>query len=92
MEAGQIGFFVIMGLLVLSIVAVIVDSLWRGRKGKGERMPERIEFEVGDKVIELNTGEKGTVARLCADKDIVYVRWDISNQQEMVETKSLKRG
>ncbi len=34
MTAGQIGFFVIIGLLVLSIVVVIIDSWWRGHKGK----------------------------------------------------------
>ncbi|MBA7465336.1 hypothetical protein ES707_00498 [subsurface metagenome] len=34
MTAGQIGFWVIISLLVLVIVAIIMDSWWKGRKGK----------------------------------------------------------
>lgn len=32
MTGGQIIFWVIIALMVLGIVAVIIDSLWRGRK------------------------------------------------------------
>jgi type II secretory pathway pseudopilin PulG len=34
MTAGQIGFFVIIALLVLGIAATIIASWWRGRKEK----------------------------------------------------------
>jgi len=33
MEAGQILFWVIIGVCVIGIVATIIDALWRGRKG-----------------------------------------------------------
>ncbi len=34
MPAGQVLFFVIISLLVLGIMATIIDSWWKGRKGK----------------------------------------------------------
>jgi hypothetical protein len=37
MAAGQIGFWVIMSLLVLGIAATIIDSWRRGRKEKGDK-------------------------------------------------------
>ena len=50
-----------------------------------------VEFELGDRVTSVDTNEKGTIARLCADKGIVYVRWDKSKQQEMVEVSTLRK-
>lgn len=50
-----------------------------------------IEFEVGDRVVELDTNEKGVVSRLCSDPGVVCVKRDISDQQEMIETKNLKK-
>ena len=48
-------------------------------------------FEVGDKVISLEDGKEGIVARLCGDPTAVFVRWDDSStQQRMVEVASLK--
>ena len=52
----------------------------------------QIEFKVGDRVASLDSNEEGTMTRLCSDKDIVYVRWDVSKMQEMVETKTLRRA
>lgn len=51
----------------------------------------QIEFKVGDRVTETKSGEKGTIARLCTDKTIIYLRWDSSKQQEMVEVSALKK-
>jgi len=47
--------------------------------------------EVGDKVISLEDGKEGIVARLCGDPTAVFVKWDDSpTQQRMVEVASLK--
>lgn len=51
----------------------------------------QIEFKVGDRVVTSDTNEKGTIARLCADKDVIYVRWDESKEQEMVEVSNLTK-
>ena len=51
----------------------------------------QIEFKVGDRVASLDSNEEGTITRLCPDKNIIYVRWDASKMQEMVETKTLRR-
>ena len=48
-------------------------------------------FEVGDKVISLEDGKEGIVARICGDPIAVFVKWDDSpTQQRMVEVSSLK--
>jgi len=52
----------------------------------------QVEFKVGDRVASLDSNEEGTITRLCSDKDIVYVRWDASKMQEMVETRTLRRA
>ena len=52
---------------------------------------KEIEFKVGDRVIELNSSDKGTITRLCPDKDIVFVKWDSSKQQVMVEVRNLTK-
>lgn len=52
---------------------------------------EQIEFKVGERVVSPDTNEKGAISRLCADKDIIFVRWDRCKMQEMVKTSSLKR-
>ncbi|MBA7500028.1 hypothetical protein ES704_02781 [subsurface metagenome] len=49
------------------------------------------ELKVGDRVIELNSGDKGTITRLCADKNIVCARWDRDKSQQMVEVRNLKK-
>lgn len=51
----------------------------------------QIELKVGDRVIELNSSDKGTITRLCADKDIVFVKWDNSKEQAMVEVRNLTK-
>ena len=51
----------------------------------------QIEFKVGDRVTSLDTNEEGAITRLCADKDVIYIRWDSSKQQEMVETRTLRK-
>ena len=51
----------------------------------------QVEFKVGDRVASLDTNEEGTITRLCGDKDILYVRWDASKQQEIVETRILRK-
>jgi len=51
----------------------------------------QIEFEVGDRVASLNTNEEGTIVRLCGDKDVVFISWDASKQQVMVETRTLRK-
>jgi len=52
---------------------------------------KEVGLEVGDRIVELATDEEGAVTRLCPDKSIVYIRRDISSQQEMVEVAGLKR-
>lgn len=52
----------------------------------------QVEFKVGDRVASLDSNEEGTITRLCPDKDIVYVRWDVSKMQEMIETRTLRRA
>lgn len=47
-------------------------------------------FKVDDPVVSLDTNEEGIVSRLCPDPNIIYIRWNISGQQEMVEVKTLK--
>ena len=51
----------------------------------------QIEFKVGDRVIQLNSSDKGAITRLCADKDIVFVKWDSSKEQAMVEVRNLTK-
>ena len=51
----------------------------------------QIEFKVGDRVIELNSSDKGAITRLRADKDIVFVKWDSSKEQVMVEVRNLTK-
>ncbi len=51
----------------------------------------QVEFKVGDRVSEVESGEKSTISRLCPDKGAVYVRWDKDNSQGMVETKTLRK-
>lgn len=51
---------------------------------------EQLEFEVGDRVVQLNTGEKGTIARLGSDKSAVQVKWD-GGMQQMVDISTLKK-
>lgn len=52
---------------------------------------KQVKFKVGDKIIEINTNEKGIISRLCSDKSIIYVRWGKDNSQQMVEIKNLKK-
>lgn len=52
---------------------------------------EQVKLQIGDRVTEVASGEKGTIARLCADESAVFVRWDKDNSQEMVETKNLRK-
>lgn len=52
---------------------------------------KQVKFKVGDRVIELNTNEKGTITRLCSDKDVICVRWGKDSSQQMVETKNLEK-
>ncbi len=49
------------------------------------------ELKVGDRVVEEGSSEEGTVVRLCSDKEIIFVRWDSSKQQEMIDTRRLLR-
>ncbi|MBA7566333.1 hypothetical protein ES708_08024 [subsurface metagenome] len=49
----------------------------------------QIELKVGDRVIELSSNNKGTITRLCSDKNTVYVVWDTSKIPEMVEVSKL---
>lgn len=51
----------------------------------------QIEFKVGDRVLEIKSGEKGAISRLCLDEEVIYVRWDKDSSQEMVETKTLRK-
>ena len=51
----------------------------------------QIELKVGDRVIELNSSDKGTITRLGADKDIVFIKWDNSKEQAMVEVRNLTK-
>ena len=52
---------------------------------------KQVEFKVGDRVASLDTNEQGTITRLCADKDVIYVRWDENKEQEMVEVSTLRK-
>ncbi len=52
----------------------------------------QIELKVGDRVIELNSSDKGTITRLGADKDIVFVRWDSSKEQLLEKWHKLHPG
>ncbi len=57
-------------------------------------MPEKdrqIEFKVGDRIIEEDSSEEGTVVRLCSDKGVVFIRWDGQGQQVMIDTRKLIR-
>lgn len=54
-------------------------------------MNSEVEFEIGDRVTEIESGEKGAIKRLCSDKGAVFVRWDKDGSQEMVETKTLRK-
>jgi len=51
----------------------------------------QVRFKVGDRILSNDSNERGTIVRLCADNDIVYVRWDGSKQQEMVEVSTLRK-
>ena len=52
----------------------------------------QVEFKVGDRAASMDSNEEGTITRLWPDKDIVYIRWDASKMQEMVETRTLRRA
>ena len=48
-------------------------------------------FEVKERIVSLEDGKEGIVARLCGDPTAVFVKWDDSpTQQRMVEVASLK--
>ena len=49
------------------------------------------EFKIRDKVVTLDTNEKGTISRLCSDKGAIFLRWDKDNTQGMVEISNLKK-
>ena len=51
----------------------------------------QVRFKVGDRIISNNSNERGTIIRLCADNDVVYVRWNGSKQQEMVKVSTLRK-
>ena len=51
----------------------------------------QVRFKVGDRILSSDSNERGTIARLCADNDVVYIRWDGSKQQEMVEVSTLRK-
>jgi len=52
---------------------------------------KQVEFKVGDRIIGNDSIERGTIVRLCADTDVVYIRWDGSKQQEMVGVSTLRK-
>jgi len=56
-----------------------------------EKDKQVVEFKVGDRVVYQTTNEKGTISGLCADKNVIYVRWDESKEQEMVEVSALRK-
>ena len=51
----------------------------------------QVEFKVGDRIISNDSNERGTIVRLCADNDVVYIRWDGSKQQEIIEVSTLRK-
>lgn len=51
---------------------------------------EQVRFKIGDRVVELKSGDKGTIVRFGADEHIVQVRWDGGSQQ-MIDVTELKR-
>lgn len=51
---------------------------------------EQVRFKVGDRVVSLESGDKGTVTRLCLDESTVQVKWD-GGMQQMVEVSSLRK-
>ena len=51
----------------------------------------QVRFKDGDRIIGNDSNERGTIVRLCADNDVVYIRWDGSQQQEMVEISTLRK-
>ena len=51
----------------------------------------QVGSKVGDRIFSNDSNERGTIVRLCADKDVVYVRWAGSQQQEMVAVSTLRR-
>ena len=54
-------------------------------------MKNIVKLNVGDKVIMSSSGETGVVSRLCADEEVIYIRWDRSNTREMVKVNDLIR-
>jgi len=51
----------------------------------------QVRFKVGDRIISNDSNERGTIIKLCADNDVVYIRWDGNKQQEMVEVSTLMK-
>jgi len=51
----------------------------------------QVRFKVGDRILSNDSNERGTIVKLCADNDAVYVRWDGNEQQEMVEVSTLRK-
>jgi len=52
---------------------------------------KQVRFKVGDRAVALHSNRKATITRLCADQGVVYIRWDDSKQQEMVEVSTLRK-
>ena len=52
---------------------------------------KQVRFKVGDRILSNDSNERDTIVRLCADNDVVYIRWDKSKQQEMVEVSTLRK-
>ena len=53
---------------------------------------KQVKFKIGDRVVELKSGDKGTIVRFGADEHIVQVRWDGGSQQMMEVTELEKEG
>ena len=51
----------------------------------------QVRFKVGDRILSNDSNERGTIVKLCADTDVVYIRWDGNKQQEMVEVSTLMK-
>ena len=51
----------------------------------------QVRFKDGDRIISNDSNERGTIVRLCADKNVIYVRWDESKEQEMIEVSTLRK-
>jgi len=51
----------------------------------------QVRFKVGDRILSNDSNERGTIVKLCADTDVVYIRWDGNKQQEMVEVSTLRK-